>query len=148
MLTNLKKIPKLPAEYYLLDGKIRDWTIANPNLNKPLVSLTNKRVMASLGSWGERMHREKKADLQNQSTIKVVSSNQLGHPLLWLSLPSDFTTWLQAKVKSYRNRTIKGNHSQLPNDQVKSSQRIFRALNLYLVESGLLLKVSLDTNHF
>jgi hypothetical protein len=148
LLTNLKKIPKLPADYYLLDGKIRDWTIVNSNLNKPLVSLTNKGIMASLGSWGERIHREKKTDQQSQSTLKLVSSNQLGHPLLWLSLPSDFTTWLQAKLASYRNRTIKGDHSQLPNVQTNTSQRIFRVLSLHLVESGLLLKVTLDTNHF
>lgn len=151
LFTSIAKTPPLSKQHYQVDGKLRDISYLNPNLNPLLLSLNPKRLMISVGEWGKGQHQSAQNSMAQHArklpidTKVSADRDSLKHPLFWLSLPANFSQWLRAKFIDYQNRTKNHKTNNPQTKEISIQKSIFRLFDIYLRQHGLLFRVRLDT---
>ena len=138
MVLSLWKIQKLPNSFYQLDGQLKDISFLNTRWSHAYLSLSDQKLMFSLGPWGKVKHTQM-IEQNRQNLIETQSSGEW--PFLHFSLPPTFSAWLEKKLINYQNKSrIQAKSKPL----LESSDQAFRAVELYFTQIGFLLKVHVD----
>ncbi len=136
MTMSLLQLPKLPSDYYHLDGQLKTLGFLGERLKEAKLSLSEQKLMFSLGKWGERKHQSM---LQNKE--EKHHEQPALNPFLQFALPPMFSSWLKDKLDAYQSKV---SPSLAKKPLLKSSEQLFRSLELYFTQQGVLLEVHVD----
>ena len=101
ILINLAQLPKLPNRFYHVDGLLKDISFLSTRLNQAFLSLSKRKLMLSIGTWGESKHRDM---IKNKLEVMKVKPSSLASPFLHFALPPVFSDWLAEKLKAYQRK--------------------------------------------
>ena len=138
ILIKLGQLPRLPNRFYHIDGLLKDISFLSTRLNQAFLSLSQQKLMLSIGAWGESKHRD--MIKKNLEDMKAKPSS-MALPFLHFALPPVFSDWLAERLKAYQK---KADAKTKVKPLLKSSKQVFRAFQLYFTKLGILVEVHVD----